>query len=150
MSTILIVDDAALAREALAKVLEYEGFTTLKARNGKEAWAMLYHERPDLVVLDLMMPEMDGVTFLTMLRRSPLWHDLTVLVLTGADDRDHLISRAWELGVSDLVPKSTFGVEDLLARVRQHVKPAAQRPERRPPPALRPVESGAGRLRGLV
>src|SRR5829696_2882552 len=132
MSTILVVDDTALARESVARLLEFEGFTTLKARNGREAWAMMYHDRPDLVLLDLMMPEMDGVTFLSMLRRSLLWKDLPVVVLTGADDRDQLITRAWELGVSDLVPKATFGFEDLLARVRQHLPPpAAVRPSAR-------------------
>src|SRR5687767_10016238 len=121
MSTILVVDDTALARETVARLLEHEGFRTIKARNGKQAWAMMYHDRPDLVLLDLMMPEMDGVTFLSMLRRSPLWDDLPVVVLTGADDRDHLITRAWELGVSDLVPKATFGFQDLLDRVRKHL-----------------------------
>ena len=121
MSTILVVDDTTLARESLSKLLEYEGFRTITARNGKEAWAMMYHDRPDLVLLDLMMPEMDGVTFLSVLRGSPLWKDLPVVVLTGADDRDRLITRAWDLGVSDLVPKATFGFQDLLARIRRHL-----------------------------
>ena len=150
MSTILVVDDTALARESVSKLLEYEGFRTLRAKNGREAWAMLYHEKPDLVLLDLMMPEMDGVTFLTMLRRSLLWKDLPVVVLTSADDRDQLITRAWELGVSDLVPKATFGFEDLLARVKQHL-PAAEMAgngRRLSPP--RRVPSGGGRLRGLM
>ena len=149
MSTILVVDDTALARESVSKLLEYEGFRTLKARNGKEAWAMMYHDTPDLVLLDLMMPEMDGVTFLSMLRRSPMWHDLPVVVLTAADDRDHLITRAWELGVSDLVPKATFGVEDLLARIRQHLpSPDSAAVTRHASP--RGVLPGAGRLRHLV
>ena len=121
MSTILVVDDTALARDAVAKLLEYEGFKTMRAKNGKEAWAMMYHDRPDLVVLDLMMPEMDGVTFLSLVRRDPLWRGLPVVVLTGADDRDHLITRAWDLGVDDLVPKATFGVDDLVARIRHHL-----------------------------
>ena len=121
MSTILVVDDTALARDAVAKLLEYEGFKTMRAKNGKEAWAMMYHDRPDLVVLDLMMPEMDGVTFLSLVRCDPLWRGLPVVVLTGADDRDHLITRAWDLGVDDLVPKATFGVDDLVARIRHHL-----------------------------
>jgi CheY-like chemotaxis protein len=123
---VLLPVSTALARESVSKLLEDEGFQTLKAKNGREAWAMLYHEKPDLVLLDLMMPEMDGVTFLTMLRRSVLWKDLPVVVLTGADDRDQLIARAWELGVSDLEPKATFGFGDLLDRVKQRL-PAAER-----------------------
>ena len=125
MSTILVIDDSALARETVSRLLEHEGFRTLRARNGREAWATLFHEVPDLVLLDLMMPEMDGVTFLSMLRRSTMWGDLPVVVLTGADDCDRLISRAWALGVSDLVPKATFGFDDLLARLRLHLGAAA-------------------------
>jgi len=121
MSTILVIDDTALAREAVAKLLEYEGFRTLRAKNGREGWAMMYNDTPDLVLLDLMMPEMDGVTFLKMLRRSPLWKDMPVIVLTGVNDDNKLITRAWELKVADLIPKASFGFEDLLARVKQHL-----------------------------
>ena len=127
MSTILVIDDAALARETVARLLEHEGFRTITARNGKEAWATLYHEVPDLILLDLMMPEWDGVTFLSMLRRSPLWADVPVVVLTGADDRDRLISRAWELGVSDLIPKATFGIKELVASVRRQLDATPRR-----------------------
>jgi CheY-like chemotaxis protein len=144
MPTILVVDDVALARESVARVLECEGFRAMKAGSGKEAWAMMYHDRPDLVLLDLMMPEMDGVTFLSMLRRSTLWHDLPVVVLTGAHDREQLITRAWQLGVSDLVPKATFGVEDLLARVRRHLPAADAAGSRRMRPPPRLVELGSG------
>ena len=125
MATIMVIDDTALARESVAKLLEYEGFRTQRARNGKEAWAMMYHEAPDLILLDLMMPEMDGITFLTMLRRSTLWKDLPVIVLTGVTDDDKLINRAWELKVQDLIPKASFGFEDLLGRVKQHLPMAA-------------------------
>ena len=121
MSTILVIDDTALAREAVAKLLEYEGFRTLRAKNGREGWAMMYNDTPDLVLLDLMMPEMDGVTFLKMLRRSPLWKDMPVIVLTGVNDDNKLITRALELKVADLIPKASFGFEDLLARVKQHL-----------------------------
>ena len=126
MHTILVIDDTALARESVSKLLEYEGFRALRARNGKEGWAMMYNETPDLILLDLMMPEMDGITFLRQLRHSTLWKDLPVIVLTGVSDDDKLITRAWELKVNDLVPKASFGFEDLLARVRQHLPmPAA-------------------------
>jgi DNA-binding response OmpR family regulator len=125
MSKILVIDDEALARETVSRLLRHDGFEVTTARNGKEAWASLYHDLPDLILLDLMMPEWDGVTFLSMLRRSTLWGALPVVVLTGADDRDRLISRAWELGVSDLIPKASFGFDELVARVRQQLDAAA-------------------------
>jgi DNA-binding response OmpR family regulator len=60
-----------------------------------------------------------------MLRRSPLWKDMPVIVLTGVSDDDKLITRAWELKVNDLIPKASFGVDDLMSRVRQHLPVAA-------------------------
>ena len=124
MSTILVVDDTALAREAVAKLLEYEGFKVMRAVHGRDAWAMMYDNAPDLVLLDLMMPEMDGVTLLRMIRRSNRWEHLPVVVLTGATDDQKLIQRARELKIQDLVPKATFGFDDLLMRVKTHLAAA--------------------------
>ena len=121
MPKILVFDDTALARESVPTLLEYEGFDAMRARNGKEGWAMMYNETPYLILLDLMLPEMDGITFLRQLRRSTLWKDLPGIVLTGVDDNDKLITRAWELKVNDLIPKASFGFEDLLDRVRKHL-----------------------------
>ena len=120
---ILVVDDLALARESVARLLEYEGYEAIRAANGREAWATLYNETPDLILLDLMMPAMDGITFLTQLRRSPLWKDLPVIVLTGKSDDNKLVSKAWDLEIKELIPKATFGFDELLSHVRKHVKP---------------------------
>ena len=121
MSTILVVDDTALAREAVAKLLEHEGFSVLRAQHGRDAWAMMYDHTPDLVLLDLMMPEMDGITLLRMIRRSDRWESLPVVVLTGATDDQKLIQRARELKIQDLVPKASFGFDDLLQRIKTHL-----------------------------
>ncbi|HZN69822.1 MAG TPA: response regulator [Tepidisphaeraceae bacterium] len=126
MSKILVVDDFALARESVAKLLEYEGFTALRAKDGREGLAMVNNAAPDLVLLDLVMPGMDGVGLLKALRRDPQWKDLPVIVLTGATDDEKLISRAWELKVQDLIPKASFGFDDLLARVKQHLPQMAE------------------------
>jgi two-component system OmpR family response regulator len=122
MSLILVVDDMTLAREAVARLLRYEGFQTVSAGNGKEAYATLYAQKPDLILLDLMMPEMDGITFLRMIRRHPQWEDIPILVLTGLHDDNKLVARARELGVYDLVPKASFGFDDLLGRIRKAVE----------------------------
>jgi CheY-like chemotaxis protein len=121
MSLILVVDDMALAREAVARLLRHEGFQTVSAGNGKEAYATLYAQKPDLILLDLMMPEMDGITFLRMIRRHPQWESIPIVVLTGLQDDNMLVARARELGVNDLVPKASFGFDDLLSRIRKAV-----------------------------
>jgi len=99
MPTVLVVDDTTLARESVARLLEHEGFKTVRARNGKDGWATMYETTPDLILLDLAMPQMDGVTFLRMIRRSERWHDLPVIVLTGMTDDNHLVAKAKALGI---------------------------------------------------
>ena len=78
----------------LRKLLEFEGFQTVRASNGKEAYATLYSQKPDLVLLDLMMPEMDGITFLRMIRCHPRWETIPIIVLTGLHDENKLVKRA--------------------------------------------------------
>ena len=124
MPTILVIDDDALTREAVSRLLEHEGYRTVRAANGKDGWATLYDRTPDLVLLDLMMPQMDGVTFLQLLRRSDRWGSLPVIVLTGRAADDRLVRSASELGVQDTVAKASSGIDDLLDRVRRHL-PAA-------------------------
>ncbi|MGD0387514.1 MAG: response regulator [Tepidisphaeraceae bacterium] len=119
MSLILVVDDTALERETVARLLEVEGFQTIGASSGKEAYATLYSRKPDLVLLDLMMPEMDGIQLLRMIRRHPQWEQIPIIVLTGPRDSNKLVARARELGVEAIVSKATFGFEDLMIRIRK-------------------------------
>jgi len=83
MSLILVVDDHAATREPLAKLLRYEGYETAVACNGAEALEALRERKPDLVLLDLLMPKMDGMAFLDQASREPHGADLPVIVVTG-------------------------------------------------------------------
>ena len=71
MGTILIVDDHPVTREPLAKLLRYEGYQTVCAANGAEAMAALESGSPDLVLLDVVMPKVDGLSFLEAARHDP-------------------------------------------------------------------------------
>jgi len=119
MPLILVVEDVALARDAVARLLETEGFQTERAANGKEAYAKLYSNKPDLVLLDLMMPELDGITLLRMIRQHPQWETIPIIVLTALPDENRLVARARELGVKEIVSKTTFGFEELMQRIRK-------------------------------
>jgi CheY-like chemotaxis protein len=88
-ATILVVDDDADTVETMREILEEEGHTVLSAMNGKEALKRVHETKPDLVLLDLEMPEMDGRSFLDLLRREPALAGVQVVVLSGADDADH-------------------------------------------------------------
>jgi two-component system response regulator MprA len=121
MSLILVVDDHAATREPLAKLLRYEGYETAVASNGAEALEALRERKPDLVLLDLLMPKMDGMTFLDQAAREPHGTDLPVIVVTGGLNVTQ-IRRAGELpGVVDVMTKARFTVDGLLNRIRAHL-----------------------------
>lgn len=120
MSKILIVDDAPASREAMAKCLQREGFETATARNGAEGLARLKDSKPDLILLDHMMPEVDGLTFLAGIRRFPKWKALPVIMLTGLKDKQHEL-KAKSLHVSEYLVKSEFQLTDLVGQIRKHL-----------------------------
>ena len=119
MSRILVVDDESIARESLARLLTSAGHAVVTAANGRDAWLTLYEGVPDLILLDLMMPQLDGVAFLTLLRRSDHWADVPVVVVTGFAGDDRLVGRARKLGVDQVLPKAGCGVDQLLASVER-------------------------------
>ncbi|MGH7325217.1 MAG: ATP-binding response regulator, partial [Candidatus Rokuibacteriota bacterium] len=82
---LLVVDDDVTTRAIVRQALVREGWTVTEAENGRVALARLAEARPDAIVLDLLMPEMDGFEFLAELRRSAAWRDVPVLVLTAMD-----------------------------------------------------------------
>ena len=125
MSLILIVDDHAATREPLAKLLRYEGYETAVASNGAEALEALRERRPDLVLLDLLMPKMDGLTFLAEARREPHGEGLPVIVVTGGLSVSQIRQAGTMPGVVEIMSKARFTVDGLLARIRAHLGEAA-------------------------
>jgi len=82
--TILVVDDEFMIVETLAEILEWKGFRVLTASNGREALALLEREVPSVVLLDFMMPVMDGAEVLAEMRKRPALANLPVIVMTAA------------------------------------------------------------------
>ena len=119
MSRILLVEDVVAARDAMARLLQHDGHEVMVAGNGAEALARLKQAIPDLIVLDQMMPEVDGLTFLASVRRFPKWKALPVIMLTGLKDRASAM-RAQTLGVSAYMQKGEFDTSDLLNQIREH------------------------------
>ena len=85
--TVLIVDDDGDVRTGIADLLEDEGYTCLLAEQGLEALETLRLQLPSLILLDLVMPVMNGVEFLTRLRRDPRYRDIPTVVMTAANER---------------------------------------------------------------
>ncbi|HET6246525.1 MAG TPA: response regulator [Tepidisphaeraceae bacterium] len=120
MLSILVVEDHAIVREPLARLLRLEGYRTLCASNGNEAIDVLESGAIDLILLDLMMPRKDGVTLLEVIRLDPRWKNLPVIVLTGIVEGSQL-DRARELSGDEILFKSRFTVEELFERIRHRL-----------------------------
>ena len=119
-STILLVDDEDAVQKLLAYPLERDGFRVVQARDGEEALARFAEERVDLVVLDLMLPKVDGLEVCKRLRASS---SVPIIMLTARDDElDKVLGL--ELGADDYITKP-FSIREFRSRVRALLRRAA-------------------------
>jgi CheY-like chemotaxis protein len=125
--TILVVEDDPATRETLRRVLEPGGWTVDEAENGQIGLARLEKSRPRLILLDLMMPEMDGFEFITELRRRDEWRSIPVVVITAKDltAEDHERLNGY---VAAVVQKSAYSRGELLAEVRDLLATLVRQP----------------------
>jgi two-component system alkaline phosphatase synthesis response regulator PhoP len=123
--TILVVDDEAEIVRLVRAYLEQAGYRVVTASDGQEALFVARHEKPDLVVLDLLMPRMDGLEFTRRVRRE---REVPIIMLTArAEETDRIVGL--ELGADDYVTKP-FSPRELVARVRavlRRVRPEIDR-----------------------
>ena len=134
--TILVVEDEPTLRETLAEALETDGFRVLTAADGREALTRFRAERPDLVLLDLMLPELSGVEVCRILRAES---GVPIIMLTAKDSElDKVVGL--ELGADDYVTKP-FSIRELTARIRTQFRRADQAATVEAPPAS--VELGS-------
>jgi DNA-binding response OmpR family regulator len=120
LRTVLVVDDESMVREVVCAYLEREGFTTVEAIDGQAALERVADHEPDLIVLDVMLPKLDGYSVLTELRKRT---QVPVILLTArAAEVDRVLGL--ELGADDYVVKP-FSPRELTARVRSVLRRAA-------------------------
>jgi adenylate cyclase len=121
---VLVVEDDAVQRERMRGWLEGPQWTVRDAENGREALKRIQENKPDVILLDLMMPEMDGFAVVAALQKETGWRDIPVIVITSLDldanDRARLNS-----GVQSVLVKERFQPADLVERIRRllHSKP---------------------------
>ena len=113
---ILIVEDEALLNEAYETVLKYEGYEVYKAFNGEEALEVLKDKTPDLILLDLRMPKMDGLTFLAELQKQD-HPDYKIIVFSNYDVQKDIDS-SFDLGATHYVLKAYASPKELVRIVR--------------------------------
>jgi PleD family two-component response regulator len=116
--TILVVEDSATQALHLRGLLEQEGLQVAWARDGREGVEMAQQLQPDLIVLDLQMPEMNGFQVCQQLGESPTVAGIPVIMFTRHDDPE-MVVLSMELGITDYIPKDAFADAVLLETLRQ-------------------------------
>jgi CheY-like chemotaxis protein len=117
---ILLVDDDPVQRERVRSWLEGQPWAVTEANNGREALSRIREAKPDLILLDLMMPEMDGFQVVADLQRSADWRDIPVIVIT-ARDLDAKEREVLNSGIRSVLVKESFHPAELIARIRRLV-----------------------------
>lgn len=118
--TILVIEDEVSMRDALKDKLAREGFSTLEARNGQEGLAIALKEHPDMILLDIIMPVMDGMTMLKKLREDSWGKNAKVILLTNLRSNEKTVE-AIELGSYNYLVKTDWRIEDVVAKVQEEL-----------------------------
>jgi PAS domain S-box-containing protein len=131
-SPILLVEDDEAARDMMRQILEKDGWFVVEAANGRRALEYLEQTLPGLILLDLMMPEMDGFALVTELQKREAWRSLPVIIITAKDittaDRSQLNGY-----VQQILQKGAYDLEELLSRVRHLVTRCVEQQNAYPP-----------------
>jgi two-component system alkaline phosphatase synthesis response regulator PhoP len=128
---ILVVDDEAVLQETIAYNLEQAGYQVITVADGVSALEAARRESPDLIILDLMLPEMDGLEVCKRLRREDATSATPIIMLTArSEEIDKVVGL--EMGADDYVTKP-FGRRELLARVRAHLRRSENEPAKTTP-----------------
>ncbi|HXV99341.1 MAG TPA: response regulator, partial [Anaerolineae bacterium] len=129
--SVLLVEDDLVTREMMRRMLEREGWLVAEAENGRVALDHVVKSQPELILLDLMMPEMDGFEFITELRKTPEWRSIPVVVITAMDLTQEERLRL-NGSVTQILQKGAYSREELLLEVRELVAACIQ-PEKLKP-----------------
>jgi two-component system response regulator RpaA len=127
MTKIVVVDDDIAINELIKVNLEIQGYEVLQAYNGTEGFALVKQEHPALVVLDVMMPEVDGYTVAQRIRQCDEVSDTPIIMLTALSELSNKVT-GFNIGVDDYLTKP-FEPEELIVRIRALLKRTSQIPK---------------------
>jgi len=118
---ILLVDDDPLIIRMYQNKLTADGYDVRTAQNGEEALAEVAKEKPALILLDVMMPQMNGVETLKVLKKEEHTRDIPVIILTNLGDREEDVDNAKKLGALDYLVKSEISLREISEKVAEIV-----------------------------
>lgn len=121
MNRILVVEDEEFLVTALKDNLVAEGYTVDTAANGDEAMEKIHKDRPNIILLDLLMPKKDGFYVLEEVKKNPEWKLIPVIVLSNLGG-DAEIKKALEMGADDYFVKSQHPIEEVIEKVKEYLE----------------------------
>ena len=117
---ILVVEDEVPMQLVLKDVLTVEGYEVFEAKNGIEGLELAFKEHPDLILLDILMPKMDGLEMLKKLRADAWGNKVPVIVLTNLSDNED-IAKAVEEDVFEYFVKTDIRIDEVISRIREKI-----------------------------
>lgn len=115
---ILIIEDEEILRQAMVDKFNREGFSVIEAKDGEEGLDLAIKNHPDIILLDIIMPKIDGLSMLKQLRSDAWGKDVPILILTNLNDAEY-VSQAVESGVYDFLVKSDWQLSTLVEKVKE-------------------------------
>jgi CheY-like chemotaxis protein len=119
--SVLIVDDEESLVNVLSRKFTEEGITTYTAFNGREALEVALDKRPDIILLDIMMPEMDGFDVMRKLQQDEWGKDVPIILLTNSSSIE-TVAQAVSSGMSEFMVKTDMRLDDVVERVKGRLK----------------------------
>ncbi|MDD3399474.1 MAG: response regulator [Candidatus Paceibacterota bacterium] len=115
---IIIVDDDLSVQKILTEKLKCEGFECFGACDGKEALKIIRKEKPDLILLDIVMPRLDGISVLKIIKKNKDTRKIIILVLTNLSS-SHTLEESLKAGVTDYLIKADYTLDDLVRKIKE-------------------------------
>lgn len=123
MAKILLIDDDTLLTRMYQRKLAEDGYEVRTAPDGLEGLEAIRQEKPDLILLDILMPRMNGYETLKRIKENKEWAKIPVLMLTSLDDKPEERKKLKEFGVEEYLIKSALSLPQLSEKVNQYLKP---------------------------
>lgn len=118
---VLVVEDDSILAKRVIEELKESGFEVLLAEDGEAGLAMIEAEKPDLVLLDILLPKMDGITMLKQMKAKEWGISIPVIILSNLSDFE-TVNEAMEMGAYGYLVKSNWSLADLVAKVKEKLK----------------------------
>ena len=121
MHKILLIEDEEALQKSLSKALEDEGFNVVGAYDGKTGLGLALKEKPDLILLDLILPQMDGFEVLRELKKSPETKNISVMILTNLEQTQN-VEKTIEFGPLNYLVKANYNLDEIVEKIKESLK----------------------------